>query len=84
MQSRMNPYTLLKLWEPFAESNGNHPMHILEVAGESGCWPGTIYKARSLGYLKFTRRAYFKPTAKMKKEIEAIHDRQRQSFRVVS
>lgn len=76
-QDNMNPNTLLRLWEswgglpvgPQDRVTDYRESHILEVAGGSGCWPQTIYRAQYLGYLRRVRRAHFRPTKKMLTEV---------------
>ena len=67
----MNPATVERLARAW-EGDWGSPRHILAVAGTTGCWPATVYRAVALGYLRRTEVAHYVPTADMAREYARI------------
>lgn len=70
-QHTMNPATLMRLWAAFSR-RPNEPIHVLRIGAEAGCWPGTVYRATSLGYLRRVRPAWFEPTTTLVTEVRRV------------
>lgn len=79
--TRMNPSTLLRLWEAFEGRHHAKHVHVLEIGAITGCWPGTVYRAVQFGYLVRTKPAHFQATAYFRQEVRQaqrnLNDRSR-------
>lgn len=76
-RQNMNPATLLRLWSAFDSIGIGRPLHILQICGESGCWPQTVYQASFMGYLEKHSKAHFQATSALLEEVRKAENNRR-------